>query len=1479
MPGDVITTIVNIIAYAISALLFLFLCMRNKKINLKPENRYRQLFMPAFALTVSIVLLALYERVGDWVYSLISFLLQKLAELVSKLSPDIGDYISTALDRLLNIVPVNILRLLFVNIVAMILYLILKRIVLGIASLVLRGDNSDTNDAGALKRAYLEASKIIYEYDDVSKKRYLMEEHVDFRTFLSVIYAVSVLVSVIAFAVCLRLMIRGMISSPIYPVVVVILIGELYFIFGGISKKEALREVSGEDDDFFSIINFMAFQRILHQVFGDKSVAYDINTFNLHDELSTGDLLVEIKKSDDRSLRAFANFLSSQVEAKSEIDRNVVASVIDLIQGKSVLFSNPFYQDLSPYIFYPLNRSLLKKGKALVICGRHGIEDKIADWVGEGVAIASNTEGLWRIANMRSCNSDTDIGILSADDICTVSLREECREFFKAVRYAIIIEPSKLITTGQIGLNAIVREIGCDDVTYCACDKVCDGLVDALSHALLVNMTEVAPARLRDGLVAYSIWNGDNEHLMRRLMPSISRYLGTGTELSFLALKNQIKKAEWFGGEAFPVADMHWITSQYLQELADYANISPDMKIFSERFVCNSDMWSAKITRGNYVIVEDEAFNLFESYNNFSSRSVEQGYVNVVSPQYLLRDYMADNKKIFASDRKAIPLICGDFARTERNIILRLILMLTSYEVSVDKIERELAIISAIAKKQEVPISFKEHLWYYIVKGVASAEIPLTVDSAREYMIDEIYGIDILKESKKYSLNHGKNERVIFIEDTSFADRYASTVKTADYITEGETGDYTHIGSELYGHVFQKYLPGQKMTYSGKYYEMLRETVGGKILLRRAADHITERMQYQQIRKYTIASSIPSELMGDSKTVDNIRISAEYADFSVKTQAYYEMNGDSLLSGARLVEVSGVPDRIYRNKRILKIELAECTAEIRFTLAVLMNEIFVTLFAENRVYICAATEGFSSANDKDIDQPDQDKVESEIDVGAEYVDIAETTTKSRQPLYYSIDGKYDKNAIYIFEDSDLDIGLLDALERNIRRIFSIATDYLAWHNEKLKPVEEPEVEIEIIPDEDKPDDKPDDAPPKKKKANIFRRIWEKIKSFFRRKKKPGKSEQIEVEDTETETATDETPETPETNETPETPETDETNETDEKDKENEISEIIEESETPKTDELSDPPMSNMNTNLNVAEKNDMPSPLPKAPYEKSCYLQFGYSELPKGIDIVGTYDYLVKLGYKNNYLFQARHSEDIIRQIERTYKPFDKAAHLCDFCACEISNVSFDLLSDGRERCAACSKTAITKAEDFIALFNEILRDFECIYNIKISVPVKVRMTNAKKIAKEMGTTFVATPGFNVRAIGLAVENSKGHTLLIEGGAPRLTAISTIAHELTHIWQYANWNRKAIIKSLGKDGMREFYEGMAVWAEIQFMMAIGEPVYAKRQEIISRGRNDEYGRGFLKYIKIYPFAKTVGEFNDTPFLNASDPLKAGKSLS
>ncbi len=50
---------------------------------------------------------------------------------------------------------------------------------------------------------------------------------------------------------------------------------------------------------------------------------------------------------------------------------------------------------------------------------------------------------------------------------------------------------------------------------------------------------------------------------------------------------------------------------------------------------------------------------------------------------------------------------------------------------------------------------------------------------------------------------------------------------------------------------------------------------------------------------------------------------------------------------------------------------------------------------------------------------------------------------------YTLSGKVDGSAIYIVEDSEIDLGLIASVERNLKRYFEIITEVLMWHEQKM----------------------------------------------------------------------------------------------------------------------------------------------------------------------------------------------------------------------------------------------------------------------------------------------------------------------------------------------------------------------------------------------------------------------------------------------
>ena len=1510
-----IETILNIAKMILAILPFVILCFASKKVNLTKTDRSKQFLMPIIALVYVIVAMILMNSINEWLIKLINNLPKWISALagfswmpaqVGAVFTQIGSFLSSLLSKL----NLNFWIFFIANTVMILAYMFIKKICIKIMSKAVKMDGElHTKIAGNF-----------YEYFSEKNKWCIKENYVQVRSMFKVFYYSAIVLSTLLMFVSRKFYYDGLMKSVFYPVFGILVVGELYFYLDGATKREYSGHILGEDEDAYKIVNYSLLRKFLRSIFGDKLLTENTSINNaLAYDVTTDEIIRELEKSEDQKVVCFASYVDTLNKTGFQIDHNYLHSSLDMLNGKSILFNNPFYNDLIPYAFYPMNRALLSHQKVLVVLGRHSIEDDVKEWIEKGIEAVTNIPFLWNVGVLTSEEQDLDIGIVTRSDVLDIELHNANSEFLENVGFFVIIEPSKLISTAQIGLNLLVKKCRTEEdknIVYCMCDKNCDGLVDAMSHVLMTSITEVSATKKHLGTSSYMCWEADEDYLHHRLVPNISRYLGMGTELSFAALKNQVSKTKWYGGEAFPVTDIRWIDKQYYYDLTKYASLPTSQEAMDERFVTTPNFWSAEVEKNNYLTVEDEAYNMFEILRDFSTRTTEQGFINIISSEYLLKDYMADNASIFEVDAKAIPFIVADYTRSNRNTILRLILMMSTFPVSSEILDKELSLLGITV------FDLKKQLWYELFN--CYSEVSKTNELSQEYRqaVNEVYSKylklgdaewthDIIKVEETFNLKIGKMETTYSIADPEFLTLCVSELRSAGYVAEDEKGQRYYLGAELGGHIYQKYLPGQFFTFGGKYYEMQYLTADGQVLVRRAADHIIGRPTYRQIREYAICGVKPSEKIGAQQDIAGMKVVKEFADIIVNTSGYYRMERYNDFTTAKRVsfegEKNGIPKRVYRNKEILRIELPDFGGKlndnIRYTITVLFNEIFKTIFAENQAYICAVTD------DSFLAEVDGDK-----------------------PLTYSIKGEgcdLQSNAIYIIEDSQLDLGLTVAVERNLQRMFSIIHDYLDWHmetlEESLNPPPDPQPPIVFTDPENV------EKPKKKGIKGTFsaigrgiKKIFDKIKGWFKKKPKKGEEpveEEKPIDEVPTDTSTipegDTSAENPvedgtepqnsgeevkpeekkkkksifgwfkrkkKTQPVEETP-TEETHVDEEIVHENTTDDVTSEGETTETDETSEEGVakepvemteSPLANEISYSAENDRGVrtgfSTERKPYHERYYMLYGKECEPTFIDLSGTLNYLSEMGMQRNSLKQAREGKKIAEFIEATYKPGKPDARYCDFCGTEIFGVEYETLADGRDRCLNCGRTAIKTGEEFRKIFEDVKRNMESFFGIRINAGIKVEMVNSKILHKRLGKAFIPTPKSDGRVLGVAISDKNGYTLLVENGSPRMASMLTMAHELTHIWQYINWNDKAIRKKYGKKMRLEIYEGMAKWVEIQYAYLINEPAIAKREEIITSYRDDEYGRGFLRYRANYPFSLGTVITKMTPFMNVETPL-------
>lgn len=1306
-----------------------------------------------------------------------------------------------------------------------------------------------------------------YEFDEDNSEWFLKIRYRNVRTIFNVFSWVLTFVCIVILSLSSVFESDSVLWLKVFPVAAIIIITEIYNFLSGYTKPEFLHSVGGEDISSTKQGAYFKLRRIYETLFPSAMLVSHTGNEFAGKEGAT-ELLNKYQESDDPIEQIVGDYYSHLKKKDGLFDVDLVTMTNTLLHGESSVVFNPFYRDLGEYLLLPLVHNLVNNKKCLIIVGRGALCSDVISWAKEILKEYSRTRCLWRVKELSKDTPECEIGVLSFSQIYDSGIINANASFIQEASFVLLIEPSKMMTTSQSGLGIIVEKMDHSNrPTFCICDHDIDGLVDTLSHILQTNITNVVAAPIPRSVYTAMGWAASGDFMRQKLFDKQTHYLGNGVELAAVALKNQIPHVTWYSAEKAPVQDIRWIAGQYYPQICRYAHMQNQQKSIDEKITFSSNLWGSAIKKEEFVIAEDEFCNLFASMRAYLTRGENQSFVNIISENYLLRDYMRYNRQLFMTDPKAIPAIAADYAKTERNTVLRLILMMACAPVSEDYISHELSILGY--ETDDVYHTLSNLIYHYTFV----ADTIITVQNTQE-LDDDLVPTPVCKYS---------------ISQQVFDDNFAETLKNAYFVVEDEKFNNEYIDARLFEHITQIVMPGQFLTYNGKLYRVHMVSPAIGCILHRAADSYTNRHYYKQLRTYHFEEG--AVLVRTRKVMD-IEITLEHRAFSVTTSGYLELKDNHDLRSARVIDLSADPciavfERAYKNKSVLRISLPDTDVRIRFTICMLLNEMFRSIFPDAWPYLAVL-----SSRPEDV--------EGMLD-----------------KYNYHVDGAIDDNIIYIVEDSDMDLGLLEAIDNNLMRFFEIMSDYLEWHFEKMKesPAKDPVLsEIEPIKDEEK------------KRRNFFSRIAKRIMRLFGASDEADdeskKSDDGITEKTADQGNKDKDREEPSSEEVEASPFEDTTttakaddeivehasNEDSKLDEEFEISadentksnedkaEDLEENDDTSTgnaDESSEALGAPAEEQIvlhtegedlfaidGVPDDLDILMPIKPSRYQSECFLKFGFDEIDARLSIEDVSSYLRVRGWSNSDLTKARKRTELEDNLLDL-----NAENFCDFCGIPLTGVSYERLADGRTRCNDCSMTAINEVSEFKTLFRNTEMMMENTYNITIPVSIAVKTTDARTIAKHTGQVFTPSTKVAARVLGFAQRKGGKYSLFIENGSPRLAAVDTTTHELTHIWQYLNWNDGEILRiyrqrkpALTKMARDIVYEGMAMWSAIQMLYAMGETYYAQQQEQLAAARSDIYGIGFRLYRDRYDLARNGDAPVLTPFASFPpfDPAEVRK---
>lgn len=954
-------------------------------IKTKREQRAQQLLMPAFAVVYLVVSLILLYRFND-------FLLDIL-DSISQFVPIIPG------------LPGSEALYLWQNLLLLFGFVVLK----GFALPILKWISRKWHDT------LVRLADGIYEFSEEDSVWFVSRKLGNLRRYWQVFYWSSLVIMVIFLALVFTYPNWPGFAGIAYPALATLVIGEFFFAVDGLTQREYGRDIAGEQDRALRLSNYGPLRRVLREVFPDRVLSDDVH-LSSRAAFDSGFQLGELARSSDEQERLAGSYFARLRQAQVDVDINLVDASLSLMKRRSVLVNNPFYVDLTAYVSLPAYYTLLQSRKVLIISGRDSLVSDLTEWINRGLEDVTGIPHLWNIGVLTDQRpNNLHVGILGFADVHNLDVMRSNEGFLEDVELVVLAEPSRMIATGQLGLSLLLSKCGRNKgPAYLGFDGNHDGLVDALSHLLKTDFTEVVASGLPQGASNEVVWNSDGPHMHTEILPRISRYLGMGTEIGAVALKYQVPRFHWVGGDAFPVEDMQWIAEQYYAQINRFADMELSQDALDEAFVPISNPWAVAQAENYFLIVEDEIANVYETIRKYSTRATMSGFVNLISEDYLLRDYMVDNRLLLSADPKAIPPIVADFARTERNLALRMVMAMVWAEVSLEDLEREFELVGQVKLN---PVGYPEGT-------ILLEREPAVVTHLRQLIIEHTSATDAsIRQLTGFELgDKGDKDRLYFrLEVGPELSGVIQALRPAYFYVEDERGSTNRIGSLLFDHVYQALLPGQFVTYAGKYYEVQSissDDVRSGVVLRRAADHIRDRRVYRQWRDFTITDIIDQDFVGSRTDRGGLRVRKALASIKVESHGYFELTSRSDFGSARPVHLERIPDRGYSNKSLLEIQLPGVTDSSRKTITLLLNEMFLTVFPHAYPYVVALTD----------------------DSAGEF-----------GHLLAQVRGEINPESIYIVEDSMVDLGLIVAVERNWDRFMEIITDYLSW---LTTPIEE-----------------------------------------------------------------------------------------------------------------------------------------------------------------------------------------------------------------------------------------------------------------------------------------------------------------------------------------------------------------------------------------------------------------------------------------
>lgn len=662
-----------------------------------------------------------------------------------------------------------------------------------------------------------------------------------------------------------------------------------------------------------------------------------------------------------------------------------------LLKGQSLFFATRFYKDVDYVFTFTLLRELQNGHTGLVLMGEPTSERQLENWIKHGIEKISGCANWWKVGKPEKKDHPIEIGLWESKDIGNQAKIRNCRPFLQKVGIVLIINALPLVRKQMFGIMNLAKELP-KDCVFIICGDNAVGIKELYSHLLNIELLLSYPTTKPAEKVIYLFSKKENT-----VMAGMGAIRYNQFKLAEKLREADVSDIRWYGGNTIPIRSI-------AGEFADISIDEDDADLYDEeRLILGKDMASCPQRNLHCLILEDELRNPAEISRQFASRGKKAAIIAVISPPFPLRNYIWNHIQKFQEDLKCIAQVFPAYCMSERNAVLQILWALETNKIEEDYIYRICDVLGQIDFKQE--ITEENHI---SAEKLQNKIIFYTQDADLRVLEDW--------EPRPLNWRGGSRKKSFSLHASS---SYKSKGHCYCYYID-ETMASHQLPQYTREQLCQKYLPMQTIVLDGKYYHVegifFEEPSSVRLGVCRADPEIRSETSLGQRREVTLLFEKSIAVYKQTP----ITIELFDACFLVSTLGRWELIDGSTLDFIPLRCKFNEYTRGYYHKQMLKLTLPceeSCQSHpFRDFLAKLLAHLFLTVYAEYRdqLLICIPEDSL---------EPNEAVMPLQIKV--------DTCTVS------------EINTIYIFEDSNEDIGLLDSIAWNFDRYIRILMDIIS----------------------------------------------------------------------------------------------------------------------------------------------------------------------------------------------------------------------------------------------------------------------------------------------------------------------------------------------------------------------------------------------------------------------------------------------------